>query len=90
MDETLIAAKFEGKEPPKFKRTFSFDFQGCPIHVRLRPYLEDCLEKLSQLYEIVVFTAGVQQYADPILDRIDPEKTIFKRRMYRTECIKVD
>jgi hypothetical protein len=26
MDETLIAAKFDGKEPPKFKRTFSFDF----------------------------------------------------------------
>ena len=26
MDETLIAAKFEGKEPKNFKRTFSFDF----------------------------------------------------------------
>ena len=28
MDETLIAAKFEGKEPKNFKRTFSFDFHG--------------------------------------------------------------
>ena len=28
MDETLVAAKFEGKEPKNFKRTFSFDFCG--------------------------------------------------------------
>ena len=26
MDETLIAAKFDGKEPKNFKRTFSFNF----------------------------------------------------------------
>lgn len=90
MDETLIAAKFEGKEQKNFKRTFSFDFHGTQIHVRLRPYLSDALEKLGQLYEIVVFTAGVQDYADPILDVIDPEKTIFKKRMYRTECVKCE
>jgi len=42
------------------------------------------------MYELVVWTAGVQDYADPILDQIDPEKTLFKKRMYRTECIKAD
>lgn len=47
MDETLIAAKFDGKEQKNFKRTFSFPFQTTQIHVRLRPYLEETLEKLS-------------------------------------------
>lgn len=47
MDETLIAAKFEGKEPKNFKRSFSFDFSGTPIHVSLRPFISDVLEKLS-------------------------------------------
>lgn len=47
MDETLIAAKFDGKEPAKFKPTFSYDFSGVKIHVRLRPYLADTLEKLA-------------------------------------------
>ena len=51
--------------------------------MRVRPYLADCLERLSQLYEIVVFTAGVQEYADKILDQIDPERQIIKKRMYR-------
>ena len=58
--------------------------------MRLRPYLADALEKISQLYEIVAFTAGVQEYADPILDRIDPENKLFKRRLYRCSCIKVE
>lgn len=51
--------------------------------MRLRPYLVDALEKLSHLYEIVVFTAGVQEYADHILDYIDPDRKIFKKRLYR-------
>ena len=37
-----------------------------------------------------MFTAGVKDYADPILDKIDPDNTLFKKRMYRTECVKVD
>ncbi len=57
--------------------------------MRIRPYLQDCLERLSQLYEIVVFTAGVQDYADKILDQIDPERKIIKKRMYRQDCIQL-
>ena len=88
MDETMIAAKFAEKVTAKFKTTFEFDFHGANIHVRLRPYLHDVLERLGQLYELVAFTAGVQDYADPILDKIDPEKTIFKKRLYRDSCVK--
>lgn len=68
MDETMIAAKFDGKEPKGFKPNFTFPFQETKIHVRFRPYLTETLEKLSQMYEIVVWTAGVKDYADPILD----------------------
>lgn len=90
MDETLIAAKFEGKVPKDFEETFSFPFMESHIYVRTRPYLVDALEKLSLLYEIIVFTAGVKDYADHILDYIDPNGTIFKKRLYRTDCIQVD
>jgi CTD small phosphatase-like protein 2 len=83
MDETLIAAKFEGRIPTKFEKTFSYKLQGVEVSVRLRPYVIDCLEKLAPLYEIIVFTAGQQDYADYILDYIDTSKKIFKRRLYR-------
>ena len=58
--------------------------------MRFRPFVEESLDKLSQMYELVVFTAGVKDYATPILDKMDPDGTIFKKRMFRDECIKVD
>ena len=90
MDETLVAAKFEGFIPTGFEPTFSFNFRDTEIQVRLRPYVQDVLEKLAQWYEIVVFTAGEQEYADHILDYIDNNGTIFKKRLYRQDCIKID
>ena len=90
MDETLVAAKFAGQIPLGFEENFKFQLNGTEISVRLRPYLVDCLEKLASMYEIIVFTAGEQEYADNILDYIDPEKKIFKKRLYRQDCIKVD
>jgi len=47
MDETLIAAKFEGHIPSGFEPTFKFPFKGTEISVRLRPYVQDVLEKLA-------------------------------------------
>ena len=44
---------------------------------------------MADLYEIVVFTAGLKEYADPILDQLDPRKEFFKKRLYRTDCIQV-
>ena len=58
MDETLVAAKFKGSIPGGFEENFKFPFKDTEISVRLRPYLVDCLEKLSGFYEIIVFTAG--------------------------------
>jgi len=37
---------------------------------------------MSQLYEIIVFTASQKLYADKIIDQIDPKKRI-SHRLYR-------
>lgn len=90
MDETLVAAKFKGSIPEGFVENFKFPFKDTEISVRLRPYVDDVLEKLSGFYEIIVFTAGEQAYADNILDHIDPSKKIFRKRLYRTDCTQID
>ena len=38
----------------------------------------------------MVFTAGEKEYADQILDHIDPENKMFKKRLYRSDCIQID
>lgn len=48
----------------------------------VRPFAQEFLELMSGSFELVVFTAAVQEYADWILDRIDTKKLI-KHRLYR-------
>ncbi|KAH7297588.1 hypothetical protein KP509_25G002700 [Ceratopteris richardii] len=40
---------------------------------------------MAALFEVVVFTAGLKQYADAVLDSIDKEGCI-KHRLYRESC----
>ena len=58
------------------------EFEG-EGRVNFRPYLDYFLSELSTIYEIVIFTAAMQEYADPILNHIDPEGKIISRRLYR-------
>ena len=53
------------------------------INVKLRQHLEEALQYLGQMYELCVFTAGEQDYADAILDFIDPDRSLIKHRLYR-------
>lgn len=53
------------------------------LNVKLRQHLEEALSYLSGMYEICVFTAGEKDYADTILDVIDPDRGIIKHRLYR-------
>jgi len=41
---------------------------------------------MSNLIEVATYTAGTQEYADQVLDQIDPSNTI-QYRFYRQDCI---
>lgn len=51
-------------------------------YVNVRPYAKEIIKNMSRYCDIIVFTAGNQCYADPILDHLDPEGFI-KHRLYR-------
>ena len=48
--------------------------------------MREFLERLKDLYEIVIFTASQQPYADALLDILDPEGVLFHHRLFRTSC----
>ena len=54
----------------------------------IRPYTREVLEHVNKDFEVAVFTASHQWYADVILDYIDPEKKLIQHRIYRDKCIK--
>ncbi|KAI3734973.1 hypothetical protein L6452_14455 [Arctium lappa] len=47
-----------------------------------RPGLHEFLTQLSEFADLVLFTAGLEGYAKPLVDRIDAENR-FSRRLYR-------
>jgi len=54
---------------------------------RMRPGMSDFLQKVSALgYEIVIFTTATQDYADNVLDKIDPHRLIHYR-LYRQHTL---
>jgi len=53
----------------------------------VRPYCSKFLNELSEFWEIVIFTAAMQDYADWIVDGIDQQRKI-KHRLYRQHCRK--
>ncbi len=42
------------------------------FYVNTRPYLQLFLRTVAQWYDVVVFTASVQDYADAVINSIDP------------------
>lgn len=87
LDETLVHSSFQ--QIPKTKCDFElnipFDNNHYKIFVYKRPYLDIFLQKLSTLYELNIFTASIQSYADKVIDVIDKDNVICKR-LYRQHC----
>jgi hypothetical protein len=72
LDETLVHCTVD--PTPDANLVFPVLFHGMEyqVHVRLRPYLFEFLERVHDQYEVVVFTASQKVYADELLNRIDP------------------
>lgn len=55
---------------------------GPESHFLIRPGCFEFLDEMAKYFELVIFTAAMQDYADSVLDQIDRNKCI-KYRLYR-------
>lgn len=55
-------------------------------YVHKRPHCDEFLRKVSKWYKLVIFTASVQEYADPVIDWLEVERKHFAGRYYRQHC----
>lgn len=59
------------------------------IGFNIRPFAIDCLKEANKHFEVIVFTAGTKNYADSILNILDPTGELIQHRLYRDSCIEV-
>ncbi|KAI5250421.1 hypothetical protein E4T43_00190 [Aureobasidium subglaciale] len=55
-------------------------------YVHERPHCHDFLRKVCKWYNLIIFTASVQEYADPVIDWLERERKYFSGRYYRQHC----
>lgn len=85
LDETLVHSSFKYLRSADFVLPVEIDDQVHNVYVIKRPGVEEFLERVGKLFEVVVFTASVSRYGDPLLDILDTDKVIH-HRLFREAC----
>ncbi|KAG1454856.1 hypothetical protein G6F56_007219 [Rhizopus delemar] len=85
LDETLVHSSFKIIPNPDFIVPVEIDNQYHNVYVLKRPGVDEFMRKMGEKYEIVVFTASLAKYADPVLDMLDIHKVV-KHRLFRESC----
>lgn len=96
LDETLVHAEAvvltsqpTANSTKQFDRTFRFpneDGSHDVFGVRYRPFVHEFLARMAAVFDVAVYTASMQDYADAVVDTLDPTGAIFCGRLYREHC----
>jgi RNA polymerase II subunit A small phosphatase-like protein len=89
LDETLVHSSFTPTTNPDYIIPVDIDDTILHVFVCRRPGAEEFLVEMAKHYEIVVYTASLSKYADPLLDKLDPEGVI-RYRLYREHCVQYE
>ena len=61
LDETLIHANTKELDNIDFKLNLTIENEELQLNVSKRPYLKRFLEKVAKYYEVVFYTASIQE-----------------------------
>lgn len=89
LDETLVHSSFQPVDNASFVISVVIEDLVHNVFVIKRPGVDEFIERLAPYYELVVYTASLSKYADPLLDLLDPKKLISKR-LFRENCVFYD
>jgi len=86
LDETLVHSSFKPTENPDYIIPVEIEGTVHRVYVCKRPGVDEFMRRMGEAFEIVVYTASLSKYADPLLDQLDKEFTI-GYRLFREHCV---
>lgn len=85
LDETLVHSSFRVVHNADITITVEIEGEYHQVYVRKRPGCDEFLIRVAQLYEVVIYTASMAKYANPLLDKLDTFN-VCTYRLFREAC----
>lgn len=98
LDETLVHSEYniENKNINIYDTVIKFKDSSCDsdcyyeVGVFIRNGAQEFLKILSKYFIVGIFTASDKDYADAIIQYLDPNKNVIKFSLYRDNCINMN
>lgn len=89
LDETLVHASFY--KPEWCSYVMKLDMSGIVynLYIQMRPGVREFLKEVQKIFTVIIFTASLPQYANPVIDLLIPGFPK-ERRFYRSACSTVN
>lgn len=86
LDETLVHSSFKPVADADFIVPITIEGNVYKVYVLKRPFVDEFLREVAKDYEVVVFTASLSVYANPLLDILDKDNVV-SHRLFRESCV---
>ncbi len=94
LDETLVHSSFHVPDAFDLIVPLSLPDGGIQnIYVTKRPGVDEFLACVGEVFEVVIFTASLARYADPVVDFLSEgmrdysQSAVIRHRLYRESCL---
>ncbi|KAK5930643.1 hypothetical protein CgunFtcFv8_026862 [Champsocephalus gunnari] len=86
LEETLMFSSLNVIEEAEFTFNTAFQDHQYKVYMILRPHVKEFLQAMAKNYEMFVYTCAKKEYAEKILDILDPQRKLFRHRLYQDDC----
>ncbi|XP_028259899.1 CTD small phosphatase-like protein 2 [Parambassis ranga] len=86
LEETLMFSSLNVFEGAEYTFNTAFQDNQYKVYMILRPHVKEFLQAMAKVYELFVYTCAKKEYAEKILDILDPQKKLFRHRLYQDDC----
>ncbi|XP_068591032.1 CTD small phosphatase-like protein 3 [Cebidichthys violaceus] len=86
LEETLMFSSLNVIEEAEYTFHTAFQDHQYKVYMILRPHVKEFLQSVAKIYELFVYTCAKKEYAEKILDILDPQRKLFRHRLYQDDC----